>query len=60
MHFQRSKNLKENFQTTLDKIFVNFYVSAQFALTTNETKLEYYNQKVKKGIASRVAERLKT
>ena len=37
-----------------------FHFLAQFVITTIETDLEYYHQKVKVQVASRVTERLKT
>ena len=35
-----------------------FHFLAQFVLTTSETDLDYYNQKVNVRVASRVAERI--
>ena len=37
-----------------------FHFSAQLFLTTSETELDYYHQKVSVRVASQVAERLKT
>ena len=44
----------------MDKILGLFYVLAQFLFTTSEMELDYYHQKVRVRVASRVAKRLKT
>ena len=48
----KKRNLKENFKTTLDKIFIDFL---------EKTELNYYHQKVASScrVASRVTERLR-
>ena len=48
-----TSNLGQNIQRL-------FHFLTQFLVTTNETELDHYHQKVNVRVASRVAERLKT
>ena len=56
MHFQRSKNYKESFQTILDKIFADFLTQSFF--TESETELDYYHQNSNVRFVSGVVEQL--
>ena len=53
MHFQRSKNQKENFRQSLTK---HLDVLAKLLFTTIETELDYYHQKVNVEVALQVTE----
>ena len=60
MHFQRSKNEKENFQTILHKTFVDFSRFSTISLPHKRNETRFYNQKKNVCAGSRVAEQLKT
>ena len=57
VYFSRSKLLKKFFQTIFDEVIEDFSLCtlSQFSLTTSETELVYYHEKVGARIASRFA-----